>query len=143
MPSSAQLQEGQGVGRRKRQLQGGEGPCFSPSPFTPPATGEDTWEIPQHPVAFSMGLDSPAFKKEGANGSKFLGFTETFSTEELAKQRHWEEWGRESRKLSVGASEQKQSRGNTRADMTIIPGDGGSFLSKRSWGKDSVAWKKG
>lgn len=87
VPSSAQLQEGQGVGRRKRQLQVGEGPfctppaphhthtCLHPSrswrrhlgdsaqPLLPPTPPR--LQGLKHPVAFSMGLDSPAIRRKG------------------------------------------------------------------------------
>lgn len=127
MECPAQLQEGQGERRKKRQLQvGEEGPSFCP-----PAMGEDTWDIQHQTQPLCCRLFSG------------VPLTEAFSTGELTKQRNWEEGRGDSRKLSRGACKEKRSHGDTTADMTITPGEGGSLLSKSSWGQDSVAWKKG
>lgn len=48
----------------------------------------------------------------------------------------------DSRKLPRGASEEKQSHGDTIADVTITPREGGSFLSESSGGRIQLHGRK-
>lgn len=56
----------------KDSLRVGRVPASRSPPSPLPAMGEDTWEISQTSRCLFYGAGFTCFKKEGANGSKFL-----------------------------------------------------------------------